>query len=117
MTTRGFNLNLEDDEPRDRLTVSKLPYNYTFGPIYSVAIRRYKGIWQVIVEVETIYVLHAGSRPFLVWVPISQGVTQWARWTKNTGDPAAKNIKLETFESEDAKGDQRMYSIDVKDRT
>ena len=55
VTVQGLTQNLADDNPLDRVKVSKLPYNYTFGPVHNVAFWRHEGIWQVIVEVKAIF--------------------------------------------------------------
>ena len=71
------------------IIIASLPYNHTIGPVYSVSVRQHLRSWQMLVEVPSIAnEAHQGSR-LKCFVVISHGVTQWARWQRNTGDPKA----------------------------
>ena len=64
-----------------------LPHNYKMGPVYSVCVKKFRNSWQLLVEVPSIAnVANPGSQ-LTSFVIISHGVTQWARWQRNTGDP------------------------------
>ena len=58
-----------------------------FGPVLRVSFRREEGgIFQLMVQVNSICSEIIGGIS-LVWVTISSGTTQWARWHSNTGNP------------------------------
>ena len=67
--------------------IATLPYNYVFGPVYRVSFHCEDGIWQLMVLVNSICSEVLGGE-LLVWVTVSHGTTQWARWRAHTGDPA-----------------------------
>ena len=101
------------DEPTvfNKLTIATLPHNYTFGPVWDVGVNRVKGVWQIKVLVKSICCSIHGNGPLFVWVPISHGVTQWARWQKNIGNPQVPvpNKVL-------ARGDPCAHEIKSEDR-
>ena len=68
--------------------IATLPYNHIFGPVHRVSFQCEGGIWQLMVLVPSICCEAPGAGKLMVWVTISHGTTQWARWQAHTGDPA-----------------------------
>ena len=52
-----------------------------------VSIRAMLDTWLIVVKDPSIYNTVREGCKLHVWVQVSWGVTQWARWQKNTGDP------------------------------
>ena len=67
--------------------VATLPYNHIFGPVHRVSFHQEDGIWQLLVLVTSIFCDQVGGEKLKVWVTVSHGTTQWARWQTYTGDP------------------------------
>ena len=76
----------KEDQGGD-VIVARLPTNYKFGPVFNVAVRNRYGVWQLLVEVPSICNDLNGGNNLRAFVVISNGITQWARWQCNTGDP------------------------------
>ena len=93
----------------DRFTV-QLPHNYKFGPVYSVSVRRYLGSWMMLVEVPSIFNEEDKDMQLKCFVIISNGVTQWARWQCNTGDPRSHG------EEKKARGNLSKVEVDLRPR-
>ena len=68
--------------------IATLPYNYLLGPVRRVSFQCEDGIWQLMVQLNSICANRVGGE-LLVWVTISSGTTQWARWHVHTGDPSS----------------------------
>ena len=67
--------------------IATLPYNHIFGPVHRVSFHCEEGIWQLMVLVTSICCEAIGGHKLKVWVTVSHGTTQWARWQAHTGDP------------------------------
>ena len=73
----------------EEVIVASLPHNHKIGPVYAVCVREYLRSWQMLVEVPSIANEARPEAQLTSWVIISHGITQWARWQRNTGDPLA----------------------------
>ena len=105
----------ESDDPSDDedVTIATLPHNYKFGPVFNIAIRMKHEAWQLMVEVPSICNDLYEDSCIKVYVVISHGITQWARWQGNTGDPYDGGFNPIPPEGDDsfARGDPGMEKI------
>ena len=74
-------------EDTEEIITACLPHNYKIGPVYSVYVRKFANTWQMLVEVPSIANTACQGSRLKSFVIISHGITQWARWQGNTGDP------------------------------
>ena len=94
-----------DRKEGEDVIIASLPHNYTFGPVYSIDIRRHLGYWQMLVEVPSIANHALQDSQLKSFVIISHGVTQWARWQRNTGDPNSGGFNPFASSADSAGGD------------
>ena len=66
--------------------IATLPNNHTFGPVHRVSFQCVGDIWELMVYVPSICGEAVSSDKLMVWVTVSHGTTQWARWQAHTGD-------------------------------
>ena len=111
---RGLLRQKEEGSDVEDMTIATLPYNHKFGPVFNVAIRNHYDAWQILVEAPSICNDVYGNSDLKVFVIISDGVTQWARWQGNTGDPRDGGFNPIPPEGDDsfARGDPGMVKVD-----